>query len=97
MCQQAHYRNEGSRKTSPGILRCCAAGRVQRLLSVYKTAIDNGLSKQRAASIAKNISVNFNRKGQCGQQAEALRAFFNAAMQGTAKKRDHDDDGERRP
>ena len=24
-------------------------------LSVYKTAIDNGLSKQRAASIAKNI------------------------------------------
>ena len=54
-------------------------------LSVYKTAIDNGISKQRAASIAKNISVNFNRKGQSGQQAGALYAFFNAAMQGTAR------------
>lgn len=54
-------------------------------LSVYKTAIDNGLSKQQAASLAKNISVNFNRKGQSGQQAGALYAFFNAAMQGTAR------------
>lgn len=54
-------------------------------LSVYKTAIDNGISKQRAASLAKNISVNFNRKGQSGQQAGALYAFFNAAMQGTAR------------
>jgi hypothetical protein len=54
-------------------------------LSVYKVAIDNGLSKPQAASIAKNISVNFNRKGQSGQQAGALYAFFNAAMQGTAR------------
>jgi hypothetical protein len=54
-------------------------------LSVYKVAIDNGVSKPRAASIAKNISVNFNRKGQSGQQAGALYAFFNAAMQGTAR------------
>ncbi|MDN5936050.1 MAG: hypothetical protein L0H75_07710 [Nitrosospira sp.] len=54
-------------------------------LSVYKVALDNGLSKQQAASIAKNISVNFNRKGQIGQQAGALYAFFNAAMQGTAR------------
>ncbi|SHL43508.1 hypothetical protein SAMN05216428_102398 [Nitrosospira sp. Nsp11] len=54
-------------------------------LSVYKVAIDKGLSKARAASIAKNISVNFNRKGSSGQQAGALYAFFNAAMQGTAR------------
>lgn len=54
-------------------------------LAVYKVAIDNGISKQRAASIGKNISVNFNRKGQSGQQAGALYAFFNAAMQGTAR------------
>jgi conjugative element/phage-associated large polyvalent protein/ADP-ribosyltransferase-like protein len=54
-------------------------------LSVYKVAIDKGLSKPRAASIAKNISVNFNRRGSSGQQAGALYAFFNAAMQGTAR------------
>ncbi|MCX7184920.1 MAG: hypothetical protein NTW90_06770 [Nitrosospira sp.] len=54
-------------------------------LSVYKTALDNGMNKAQAASLAKNISVNFNRKGQAGQQAGALYAFFNAAMQGTAR------------
>lgn len=54
-------------------------------LAAYKVAIDSGLSKQQASSIAKNLTVNFNRKGQSGQQAGALYAFFNAAMQGTAR------------
>ena len=54
-------------------------------LAVYKTALDNDMSKQQAASLAKNISVNFNRKGLAGQQAGALFAFFNASMQGTAR------------
>jgi GGDEF domain-containing protein len=54
-------------------------------LSVYKVAIDNGLTKAEAASLAKNITINFNRKGAVGQQAGALFAFFNAAVQGTAR------------
>lgn len=54
-------------------------------LAVYKAGIDKGLSKERAASIAKNASTNFNRKGQIGQQAGALYAFFNASVQGTAR------------
>ena len=54
-------------------------------LSAYKTGLDQGMSKQQAASLAKNLTVNFNRKGQAGQQAGALYAFFNAAMQGTAR------------
>ena len=54
-------------------------------LAVYKTALDNGMSKPQAASLAKNISVNFNRKGLSGQQAGALYAFYNASMQGTAR------------
>ncbi len=54
-------------------------------LAIYKTAIDHGMTKQAAASLAKNTTVNFNRKGQSGQQAGALYAFFNAAMQGTAR------------
>lgn len=54
-------------------------------LAVYKAALDKGLSKEQAASIAKNASTNFNRKGQIGQQAGALYAFFNAAVQGTTR------------
>ena len=54
-------------------------------LASYKAALDRGMSKEQAASLAKNLTVNFNRKGQIGQQAGAVYAFFNAAMQGTAR------------
>lgn len=54
-------------------------------LSAYKVGLEQGMSKQRAASLAKNLTVNFNRKGQAGSQAGALYAFFNASMQGTAR------------
>jgi Large polyvalent protein associated domain 38 len=54
-------------------------------LTAYKAALDKGLSKQQAASIAKNITVNFNRKGQIATQAGALYAFFNASVQGNAR------------
>jgi hypothetical protein len=54
-------------------------------LSAYKAGLEKGLSKQEAASVAKNLTVNFNRKGQIGVQANALYAFFNAAVQGTAR------------
>jgi hypothetical protein len=48
-------------------------------------ALDSGMTKQRAASLAKNLTVNFNRKGQAGMQVGAMYAFFNASMQGTAR------------
>jgi hypothetical protein len=54
-------------------------------LATYKAGLDAGLSKERAASIAKNLTTNFNRKGQVAQQVGALYAFFNASMQGTAR------------
>lgn len=54
-------------------------------LSAYKVALEQGMSKQQAASLGKNLTVNFNRKGQVGQQAGALYAFFNASMQGSAR------------
>ncbi len=54
-------------------------------LSAYKVGLEQGMSKQQAASLAKNLTVNFNRKGQVGQQAGAVYAFFNASMQGTAR------------
>jgi hypothetical protein len=54
-------------------------------LSAYKVAIDQGMSKERAASLAKNLTVNFNRKGRQARELGALYAFFNAALQGTAR------------
>lgn len=54
-------------------------------LSAYKAALDKGLSKERAASIAKNLTVNFNRKGAQAREIGALYAFFNASIQGTAR------------
>jgi hypothetical protein len=53
--------------------------------SAYKVAIEKGLSKEQAASIAKNLTVNFDRKGQLGSRINALYAFFNASVQGTAR------------
>jgi hypothetical protein len=46
---------------------------------------ESGLTNQQAASVAKNLTVNFNRRGQIGMQAGALYAFFNASVQGSAR------------
>lgn len=54
-------------------------------LAAYKVAVENGMSKDKAASLAKNLTVNFNRKGKRGTSANALYAFFNASVQGTAR------------
>ena len=54
-------------------------------LAVYKAAIDAGIPPDRAASIAKNITVNFNRKGKIGSTANTFYAFFNAGVQATAR------------
>jgi hypothetical protein len=44
-----------------------------------------GLSKQQSAIIAKNLTVNFDKKGQLSANINALYAFFNASIQGTAR------------
>lgn len=53
-------------------------------LSVYKNAVEAGVSRKQAASLAKNLTVNFNRKGEIGQTLNALYMFANASIQGTA-------------
>ena len=54
-------------------------------LSVYRTAIENGASRQRAAVLAKESSVNFNKFGKQGAIINALYMFSNASIQGTVK------------
>jgi hypothetical protein len=54
-------------------------------LAAYKVGLDKGMSKEQAASLAKNLTVNFNKKGQISNQMGAWYAFFNAAVRGTAR------------
>jgi len=46
--------------------------------------VDRPEAIARAASLAKNLTVNFNRKGMSGDTMNALYLFYNASVQGTA-------------
>ncbi|MEH6578593.1 MAG: LPD38 domain-containing protein [Amphritea sp.] len=52
-------------------------------LSAYVNARKAGISKAKAASLAKNMTVNFNRRGEMGTTLNALYMFANASIQGT--------------
>ena len=54
-------------------------------LAAYKVALDQGMSKERAASLAKNLTVNFNRRGRQTARLGAYYAFLNATIQGSAR------------
>lgn len=54
-------------------------------LSAYKNARERGMSKAQAASLAKNLTVNFNRRGTWGPVMNSLYLFYNASIQGTAR------------
>ena len=62
-------------------------------LAAYKVmrdeAVSNGMSrkdaKARAASIAKNLTVNFNRKGELAPVLNSAYLFYNASIQGSAR------------
>lgn len=53
-------------------------------LSAYMEARKAGISRDKAASFAKNLTVNFNRKGEAGNALNTTYMFFNAAVQGNA-------------
>jgi hypothetical protein len=53
-------------------------------LSAFKHAKTAGLSPRKSASLAKNLTVNFNRKGEIGTQLNAVYLFYNASIQGMA-------------
>jgi N12 class adenine-specific DNA methylase len=54
-------------------------------LAAYRAARERGMSRERAASLAKNLTVNFNRRGTFGPVANALYLFFNASVQGSVR------------
>lgn len=54
-------------------------------LSVYRSALSKGVSRDRAAVLAKEASVNFNKFGKGGPLINSLYMFANASIQGSAK------------
>lgn len=54
-------------------------------LAVFQAARDAGISDTRAAWISKNITVNFNKKGNLSAPINTLYMFANASVQGTAR------------
>ena len=51
-------------------------------LAAYTEARKAGTDRQTAATLAKDLTVNFNRKGENTAQVNAGYLFFNAAVQG---------------
>lgn len=54
-------------------------------LSAYKHAKDAGMTKKQAANLAKNLTLNFNKKGEKGGFMNSLYLFANAGVQGGAR------------
>jgi hypothetical protein len=54
-------------------------------LAVYKSALERGLSRKQAAVLAKESTINFNKKGTSGPIINGLYMFSNASIQGTTK------------
>ena len=52
-------------------------------LSTYKNLVDSGISKDKAIQFSKDLTVNFNRKGELGSVFNSFWAFSNAGIQGT--------------
>jgi len=53
--------------------------------SYYKTLREEGMSKQQSAAKAKDLTVNFNRKGRSSGVMGTIFIFFNASVQGTER------------
>lgn len=54
-------------------------------LSAYRQLLKAGVPKERAALAVKNLTVNFNKKGEWGHVINTLWLFSNASIQGSAR------------
>ena len=54
-------------------------------LAFYVTARKAGLSDKRAANLARELTVDFNKRGEFGQTINSLYLFSNAGIQGTMR------------
>jgi predicted RNA methylase len=54
-------------------------------LSVYIALRKHGVPQDRAAFVSRELTVNFNRRGEWGSAINALYLFFNASVQGSTR------------
>jgi hypothetical protein len=54
-------------------------------VAAYRAALEMGKSRAEAASIAKNLTVNFNRRGTLSPMLGSFYLFFNPSVQGLAR------------
>jgi hypothetical protein len=54
-------------------------------LAAFRVAMEQGKPAHEAARIAKNLTVNFDRKGSSVRSRERIFLFYNAAMQGVIR------------
>lgn len=54
-------------------------------LAVYAAMREKGWTVEEAGKYAKEVTVNFNRRGSIGKVLNSFYMFFNAAIQGTAR------------
>jgi hypothetical protein len=52
-------------------------------LTAYIAARERGISRNKSAQLAKNLTVNFNRYGEHGITLNQFKMFFNASVQGS--------------
>lgn len=76
-----------ARKITRAVLDFIDAGNVAienaLRLATYKTMVEKGIDRAKAAGIASNLTVDFTRKGKLSPQINALYMFFNASVQGS--------------
>jgi len=53
--------------------------------AAYRAALDVGMTRDQAAMISREATVDFNRRGEAGAMLNALYAFFNAGIQGSVR------------
>jgi hypothetical protein len=51
-------------------------------IAVYEAALKKGMTRQRAAFLARDITVDFKKKGELGSEMNAAYVFFNSSLQG---------------
>jgi hypothetical protein len=51
-------------------------------VATYKNAIEQGYTETEAAHMSRDLTVNFNRRGEAGVLMNSLYLFYNAAIQG---------------
>ena len=54
-------------------------------LAAFRAGVESGMSDAEAASFAKNLTVNFNRRGEWTHFFGSLYLFFNPAVQGITR------------